>query len=180
VTSDARLPRFLLGLAADERGAAIVEFTIVLPFLLGLFVLITEGGRVMWYHQLITKGVRDAGRYLSLVATDAQLCPAGGGTGSFPEASLANARNLALRGSPSGSQALLNSIWSDPSTLTASISCVANTGNAYHGPARIPVVTVNAAVPVSFPLVRAMALLGGSPATTLTFRVVTQARHYDG
>lgn len=51
-----------------QRGAAAVEFAIVI----GLLVLITGGiiefGRVLWYLDALTKATRDGARYLSTSA----------------------------------------------------------------------------------------------------------------
>jgi Flp pilus assembly protein TadG len=164
-------------LARDDRGAALVEFTIILPVLLALFVLLTEGGRVMWYHQLVSKSVRDATRYLTRVATAEQLCPTTGGVNLVPAGYLANARNLAMRGSLDPSQPFLNAIWTDLTTLQARVDCITN-GGAYRGASRIPLITVTATVPVDFASARLLTMTGSTPQTLLTFEITDQARHY--
>jgi len=49
-----------------QKGVAIVEFALVLPFLLLLTFITTEFGRAIWQYNTLTKSVRDSARYLSL------------------------------------------------------------------------------------------------------------------
>ena len=49
-----------------QKGVAIVEFALVLPFLLLLTFITTEFGRAIWEYNTLTKSVRDAARYLSI------------------------------------------------------------------------------------------------------------------
>ena len=49
-----------------QKGTAIVEFALVLPFLLLLTFITTEFGRAIWQYNTLAKSVRDAARYLSL------------------------------------------------------------------------------------------------------------------
>jgi len=49
-----------------QKGTAIVEFALILPFLLLLTFITTEFGRAMFQYNTITKSVRDAARYLSV------------------------------------------------------------------------------------------------------------------
>ncbi len=79
------------GLAGDCRGVAAIEFGILLPFLVVLLAGIADLGRSIWQHHALSKGVWDAARYLSRVDVDP------GNTINATQ--LANARNLALRGS---------------------------------------------------------------------------------
>ena len=48
-----------------QKGVAIVEFALILPFLLLLTFITTEFGRAIWEYNTLTKSVRDAARYLS-------------------------------------------------------------------------------------------------------------------
>ena len=59
------LPRPLARLLRQERGSLVVEFVIALPLILAMLILIAEFGRAFWYHQIVTKGVRDGVRFLS-------------------------------------------------------------------------------------------------------------------
>jgi Flp pilus assembly protein TadG len=73
-------------LRACAAGAALVEFTIVAPFLFVLGFGVVEFGRFMYQHQLVQTGVRDAARYLARIPNPADV------------AQQTNAKNLALTG----------------------------------------------------------------------------------
>ena len=49
-----------------QRGAAIIEFALILPLLLVLTFITTEFGRAMYEYNALTKSTRDAARYLSV------------------------------------------------------------------------------------------------------------------
>jgi hypothetical protein len=49
-----------------QRGVALVEFALILPFLLVMTFITTEFGRAIYQYNLLTKSVRDAARYLSI------------------------------------------------------------------------------------------------------------------
>jgi Flp pilus assembly protein TadG len=49
-----------------ENGVALVEFALILPFLLLLSITAVEFGRAIWEYNTLTKSVRDAARYLSI------------------------------------------------------------------------------------------------------------------
>jgi Flp pilus assembly protein TadG len=49
-----------------QKGVALVEFALVLPFLLLLSIMTVEFGRAIWEYNTLTKSVRDAARYLSI------------------------------------------------------------------------------------------------------------------
>lgn len=51
--------------ASDQKGAAAVEFAIVIGILLLIVSGIVEFGRVLWYYDALTKATRDGARYLS-------------------------------------------------------------------------------------------------------------------
>ena len=48
-----------------QKGVAIVEFALILPFLLLLSFFTIEFGRAIWEYNTLTKSVRDGARYLS-------------------------------------------------------------------------------------------------------------------
>src|SRR5262245_55926506 len=74
----------------DQSGAALVEFTILAPFLFSLVLGMTEFGRFLYQYQMVLEGLRDAGRYLArLDANDAT--------------NQSNAANLATTGTIDGS-----------------------------------------------------------------------------
>ncbi len=49
-----------------QKGVALVEFALILPFLLLLSIMAIEFGRAIWEYNILTKSVRDAARYLSI------------------------------------------------------------------------------------------------------------------
>ena len=55
---------------------AIVEFALILPFLLLLTFIATEFGRAIWQYNTLTKSVRDAARYLSIQTPGTQIAEA--------------------------------------------------------------------------------------------------------
>ena len=71
-----------------QKGVAIVEFALILPFLLLLTFITTEFGRAVWEYNTLTKSVRDAARYLSI---------------QTPGTHIAEARNLMVYGNLQGS-----------------------------------------------------------------------------
>jgi Flp pilus assembly protein TadG len=50
---------------AQQCGVAIIEFTIVLPILLVLMLVVAEIGRVFLQYNTLTRAVRDSARYVS-------------------------------------------------------------------------------------------------------------------
>jgi|SRR6185369_12202425 len=70
-----------------QAGVAIVEFALILPFLLLLTFLTTEFGRAIWQYNTLTKSVRDAARYLSV---------------QTPGTHITEARNLMVYGNIAG------------------------------------------------------------------------------
>lgn len=78
-------------------GAAIVEFTLVLPLLLSLLAGVSEFGRALYHHHVVEMALRNATRYLSRVPD--------------PAAEAATARNLAAYGTPDGSGSPLVPYW---------------------------------------------------------------------
>ena len=49
-----------------QNGVALIEFALILPFLLLLSILAIELGRAIWEYNTLTKSVRDTARYLSI------------------------------------------------------------------------------------------------------------------
>lgn len=70
-----------------QQGVAIVEFALILPFLLMLTFITTEFGRAIWQYNTLTKSARDTARYLSL---------------QTPGTNIAQARNLLVYGNLAG------------------------------------------------------------------------------
>lgn len=73
-----------------QKGAAVLEFALILPLLLLLTFITTEFGRAMYQYNTVAKSVRDAVRYLSMQTPGSHLTEAKnlvvygnvGGTGS--------------------------------------------------------------------------------------------------
>jgi Flp pilus assembly protein TadG len=154
-------------LARDNCGVAALEFGILLPFMVILLVGIADLGRALWQHHVLTKGVRDAARYLSRVADPTDGTAQG------------NAKNLIARGSFSASDPYLFSYWSnnsyfDYTVTTAGAGTYNNAGGAFRGPANIyrPIIKVVVTPPAGeFPL---LSLFGGS---ITTYASQVQIRH---
>lgn len=70
-----------------QRGVALVEFALILPFLLVLVAITTELGRAIHYYGVLAKSVREAARYLSVRA---------------PNTGIDQARNIIVYGNPGG------------------------------------------------------------------------------
>jgi Flp pilus assembly protein TadG len=103
--------------AKRQHGVALVEFALILPFLLLLTFIATEFGRAMYQYDALTKSARDAARYL---------------TTQMPGTHIAEAKNLAVYGNLAGSgSALVPGLSTgnvpDPTWQTAGSSPVINT-----------------------------------------------------
>jgi hypothetical protein len=100
-----------------QHGVALVEFALILPFLLMLSIITFEFGRAIWQYNQLTKSVRDAARYLSI---------------QTPGTKITQARNLMVYGNLGGSGAplvygLSTSNVPDPTWQTAGSAPVINT-----------------------------------------------------
>ena len=64
--------KFKSSLVRDkQRGAAVIEFALLLVLLLMFVAGIVEFGRAFWYYDALTKATRDATRYLSNIRVGA-------------------------------------------------------------------------------------------------------------
>jgi hypothetical protein len=72
-----------------QHGVALVEFALVLPFLLLLTFIATEYSRALYQYNVLTKSVRDAVRYMSMQTP--------GDTTKY-----VTAKNLVVYGNPAG------------------------------------------------------------------------------
>lgn len=115
-------------LARDEAGAALIEFTILAPFLISLALGMTELGRFLYQYQMVLEGLRDAGRYI------ARLDPTNGTNQS-------NAANLAVTATIDGTGAVRVPGWT-AGNVSFLITDVSNTSGTYRGPANIQVIEV--------------------------------------
>lgn len=127
---------FAAGLLRCVSGAALVEFTLTMPILVGLALGVAEFGRILYHYQLVVSGVRDAGRYLARFAD--------------PMAQAAQGGNLAVTGAPTGGTQRVP-YW-EANEVTVSVRQVANAQDPsgkwlYRGGAQIDIVQVATDVP---------------------------------
>jgi Flp pilus assembly protein TadG len=116
------------GITRDQGGAALIEFTIMAPFLFSLVFGMAEFGRFLYQYQMVVEGLRDAGRYLArLDANDAT--------------NQGNAANLATTGTIDGSGATRVDGWAAADVAFA-VTDVDNTAGIYRGGAEIEVIEV--------------------------------------
>jgi Flp pilus assembly protein TadG len=75
-----------------QRGVAAIEFAIVVPLCLFLFLAVSEFGRAIWQYNTLTHAIRDAVRYAAsnalqgqaqVVNVDAQLISEVGNVAAF-------------------------------------------------------------------------------------------------
>lgn len=147
---------FLAKWAHDEDGAALVEFTMMLPIMILLFAVIIEGGRMFWSYQAAVSGVRDAARYLARVAPG-DICSSGGSVAGYT-----SDLETIVRNGASG-----YGIFPAGLTVTAvtpSLSCTA--GSYRVSPA--PVVEVTASLTITFPFADVFAFNGTARPTITT------------
>ena len=100
-----------------QRGVAIIEFALILPFLLLLTAVTTEFGRAIYQYGILAKAVRDSARYLSE---------------QTPGTHIAQARNLVVYGNTAGTGTplaigLSDANVPDPTWQTAGTNPVINT-----------------------------------------------------
>ena len=157
-------------------GIAAVELALILPlFPLMLFGTV-EIGRMLFDYQAASKSVRDATRYLTRIDATALglACP---NTINNAAAEVINAKNLALTGSIDAGPPYLLAYWTDPNSVSVTVSCVDNTAATfqgfYAGVQQIPNITVTATV--------AMPLMNGwlvGQGDTFTFTISHKEVHF--
>ena len=159
-----------------RQGVAAVEFVLILPLIALMLFGTIDIGRLLFDYQAVSKSVRDATRYLTRVDEGTLGLTCAGVTGAGP---IAEARNLALRGTIDATKPYLLGYWTDPLTVAVSSSCVPNTADpkTYQGffstVDQIPSITVNATV--SFPVLSGWVPGVGS---TMTFTISHEEVHY--
>jgi Flp pilus assembly protein TadG len=123
----ARRKHRLLAFRCDDSGAALVEFTLLAPFLLVLVLGMSEFGRFLYQYQLVVEGLRDGARYLARVQ-EPDL-----------EANQTPAKNLAVTGTIDGTGDARVDGWA-AADVTFDIEDVDNTDGTYRGDPTIEVV----------------------------------------
>ncbi|HKP24801.1 MAG TPA: TadE/TadG family type IV pilus assembly protein [Dongiaceae bacterium] len=120
------LTSLVAGLRSNESGAALVEFTLLAPFLLFLALGMSEFGRFLYQYQLVLDGLRDGARYLARLQdpTDAT--------------NQTNAANLAVTGTIDGTGAARVDGWTaaDVEFVVEDLD-VDNSAGTYRGGATI-------------------------------------------
>jgi adhesin HecA-like repeat protein len=114
----------------DTVGAALVEFTLLAPFLLFLGLGTSEFGRFLYQYQLVLDGLRDGARYLAR-----QQDP-------NDATQQTNAANLAVTGTIDGTGAVRVDGWA-AADVTFAVTAVDNTAGTYRGTATIYTVQAN-------------------------------------
>jgi Flp pilus assembly protein TadG len=144
------------GFCRSQYGAALVEFTAVVPFLVFLGLGAFEFGNALYGHHVITTGLRDASRYLARL--------------DDPSASETAAKQLAVYGAIGGTTKRVS--WWSVGDVSVSLATIANpvdpsTGaRTYRGPDPIRVVRVGTAA--TYPGLGLFAVLGLGPTLTIS------------
>lgn len=100
----------IAGFCKDDRGASLVEMTLVTPFLVFLGLGVSEFGHTFYHQHLITTGLRDASRYLARF--------------DDPLAAAADAKDIAVTGSIGGTDKRVS--WWNTGDITVTIRNIAN------------------------------------------------------
>ncbi len=169
--------RSMIRLWRSRQGTASVELVLILPLLTVMLFGTIEIGRLLFDYHAVSKTVRDATRYLTRIDAAAMgLTCAGVNAASTP---VADARNIALRGTMDGTAPTLLSYWTDPNDVQVSAICVDNSANPapyqgfFEGVQQIPRITVTATV--SFPFLNGWLLGRGN---TMTFTISHNEAHF--
>lgn len=149
--------------AADERGSALVEFSLVFPVMLVFFAFVVLFGHMLWSYQKAVEGVRDASRYLARVAP-IDICKTAGNLNGWTGTVTGIVRNDAGGASLFPTLVTINSV-------TPTHSCT--TGLYRTAPA--PVVTVTASITIALPMAGVFTFFGPVP-TSVTTTIVGQSR----
>lgn len=144
-----------------EDGAALVEFSLLLPIFLLMFALAVEGSRTFWAYQTAIAGVRDAARFVSRSAS-ATLCEDAGTLNSYT-----NKVTEIVAKTVRGDSLFPSSI--SVSSVTPTLTCV--TGNYAMG--TVPVAKITAVLDINYPFSGVFGYIGvtlGDVSTTVTDR----------
>ncbi len=148
----------IAGFCKDDRGASLVEMTLVTPFLVFVGLGVAEFGHTFYHQHLITTGLHDASRYLARF--------------DDPLAAAADAKDIAVTGSIGGKDKRVS--WWNTGDITVTIRNIANpidstTGlRLYRGTDPLKVVRV--ATSVDHPGLGFLSVIGiSSPLTISVF-----------
>ncbi len=130
------------------RGASILEFTVLFPFLLVLALGAFEFGQALHHHHIVKKAVRDSARFLARVQATCPPGADGADLGTITNAAdITSARNLALTGITAGGGAYVLNSWTNPASVAVAVDCFDNAGGTYRGQSSIPTIRVTATLP---------------------------------
>jgi Flp pilus assembly protein TadG len=145
-----------------DRGTLVTEFAVTMPIMLIFLFGLIGMGQLLWYHHIITNGVRDGTRYLSRVQSPTA------------DPHLTRAKNIAMKGIV-GSGGFVFYFWTNPASIAVTQVNIANTGNAFREIGDVPVVRMTATVTVSLPVL-GFGLLGLDP--SIQYTVTDEARWF--
>jgi len=109
-------------LPKNQKGLAIVEFAVVLPFLLLTLAIVGEIGYVMYQQNLLSKSVETGGRYVSVSSTS------GSGFVDVSAQDIQNTRNMVVYGNIAG---VGTPLIADLDPLEINVTCTYGTRNGH-------------------------------------------------
>lgn len=118
---------FLSGLIRCNRAAAAAEMALVTPLLVTLMFGSFELGNYFLSEHVVAKAVRDGARYASRRAFTDFTCPS-----TVSSDVQTKTKNLTRTGQITGGAARLAN-WTDPNTVSVTLSCTAISGGNYSG-----------------------------------------------
>jgi len=131
-----------------ERGAATVEFAMMLPLMLILIFVTIEFGRAYYHYNTLAKTVREAARYLSVRA---------------PNVNVAQAKNIIVYGNPAGT--------GNPVVPGLSVSNVPNPTYTVTG--NLPVITTVTVTVTGYTFTPMVSSVFGFPLNNITFSPIS-------
>lgn len=100
-----KIRTYLAGFFAEQRGVAMTEAIIAVPFLFIFAVGVLEFGALFWQREQIETGLRDAARYMARCRHDPAICEA-------------TAQNLAYYGTSAATGPLRVPGWENDDDIT--------------------------------------------------------------
>jgi Flp pilus assembly protein TadG len=147
----------------NQSGAALVEFSILIPILFVTFALIAEGGKLFWSFQNAITGVRDTARYVGRIAPS-DLC-----SGS-PSASISD-----FQATVATTLTALSTTDVSVGLQSLSLECVGTPGEFRAGPAPVAVVTASLTIS-NLPFTPLFQLVGGTAVNEIRTTVTDRSR----
>ena len=130
----------------SAKGTASLEFAMILPMMLVLFVGAFEGGRLFWDYHVLTKAVRDGARFAARLPADC--------SGLINAADVTNVQQLTRTGTIDASADPVITGWTDNTSISVTATCFDNSSDAYSGlyedQDQIPLISVRAAITFNY------------------------------